>query len=271
VSPKCGIILSLFGARALAGQEDTVRSPFRFILPALALGASLAWPTESRAEPPDSRFGLLPVVGGGIAGATAHGPTLPAFISYTTLGAELFGQLKTWGLFLRFDFLSSGNDAGAAATRSKAAYEAGYNAFSVDAGASYRLFGDSKTASLFGRGGITYEHWIGQESTPCAIPPFVPSGCDTTGLSTSGFEGDAIGVTLGARLELPLRSFYVAFGASFVPVVTVHTTSDTPGVPVQALQPGYVIQLRFDLAVGLRDNRGEHTAHHDYNEHRNSY
>ena len=41
--------------------------------------------------------------------------------------------------------------------------------------------------------------------------------------------------------------------------------------PVTALQPGDVFQLGFDLAVGLRDARGEHAAHHDYNEHRNFY
>jgi len=199
-----------------------------------------------------------------MAGLTAHG-SLPAFIGYTTLGAELFGQLRTWGLFLRFDFLTSGDVSQVKTT------SAGYSAFTFDLGASYRLFGDSHTLSLFARAGLVYEHWDGQETSPCSIDLFVPTSCTTQPGQATGYEGDTVGATGGVRLEIPLRSFYVAFGANFVPTVTFHTSNDTAGVPVTALQPGDVFQLRFDVAVGLRDARGEHSAHHDYNEHRNSY
>jgi hypothetical protein len=242
-----------------------VRTPLRLILPALALAAGIACTRESRADPPDSRFGLLPIVGGGVAGVTAPG-TLPGFFAYTTLGGEVFGQLTRWGLFLRFDFLSSGADG-----PTKASYQSGWNAYSFDAGASYRLFGDSKTISLFARAGVTYEHWVAQEQGPCAVLPFIPNSCPAPGTTEVGYEGDAIGVNAGARLEFPLKGFYVAVGANFVPLVTFNTSNDMPGVPQTALQPGDVFQLRLDLALGLRDTRENHEATHDYNDHRNKY
>ncbi len=242
-----------------------MRTPFRFILPALALAAGIACTRECRADPPDSRFGLLPLVGTGVAGVTAAG-SLPSFFGYTTIGGELFGQLTRWGLFLRFDFLSSGGDGPA-----KASYQSGWSAYSFDAGASYRLFGDSKTISLFARAGLTYEHWVAQEQGACAVLLFVPNGCVSEGMTEVGYEGDAIGVNAGARLELPLKSFYVAVGANFVPLVTVNTSNDMMGVMQTALQPGDVFQLRLDLALGLRDTRENHEAVHDYNEHRSKY
>jgi hypothetical protein len=240
-----------------------VRSPLRLTLPAAFAVATLAWALASAAETPDSRFGIVPVVGGGFAGLTAPQP-LPGVIVYTTLGAEVFGQLRRWGLFLRFDFLSTGNDDGNATSQS------GWSAYSADLGASYRLFGDSDSISLFARGAFTYEHWIAQVDTVCQLLPFVPSSCNTLGHLAEGFEGDAIGVTVGARLELPLRRFYVAFGANFVPLVTVATSQDNPTLNT-ALQPGDTFQFRLDIAVGLRDTREEHRAHHDYNEHKNSF
>lgn len=233
-----------------------MRLPFRFILPALALWAALGWARDGWAEPPDSRLGLVPVVGGGVAGLTAAQP-LPGFIGYTTLGGELFGQLRRWGLFVRFEFLSSGSDGR-------------WTAYSGDAGASYRLFGDSGTPSLFARAGLVYEQWTGQAVGGCSITLFVPNSCVTLGHANTSIAGDVLGVTAGVRLELPLRSFYVAVGAAFVPGVTVGT-SLSPAAPVTALQPGDVFQLRFDLAVGLRDTRGEHKALHDPNDHHMSY
>jgi hypothetical protein len=243
-----------------------MRTPPRLILSALALAGALAWAREGRAEPPDSRFGLVPVVGGGIAGLTAAG-SLPGFIGYTSLGAEVFGQLRTWGLFLRFDFLSSGN---VEAQKFGDTVYSGWNAYSFDAGVSYRLFGDSHKIALFARGALTFEHWVGQNKGACSVLPFVPDGCDSPGESYSGFEGEAIGVNAGARLEIPLDRFYVAFGASFVPLVTVSTTDETANgsSPGTAMQPGDVFQLRLDLAVGLRDTRGDHTATHDPNDYR---
>lgn len=240
-----------------------MRPPLRFTLPAALAAATFAWAPGSAAETPDSRIGIVPVVGGGFAGLTAPQP-LPGVIVYTTLGAELFGQLRRWGLFLRFDFLSTGNDAGNTTSQS------GWAAYSADLGASYRLFGDSDSISLFARGAFTYEHWIAQVDTVCQLLPFVPSSCDTTGHAPEGFQGDAIGVTVGARLELPLRKFFVAFGANFIPLVTVNTSQDTPTLNT-AMQPGDTFQFRLDLALGLRDTREEHRAHHDSNEHKNSF
>ena len=234
----------------------------------IAFAASFAWASQGRAEPPDSRFGLLPVVGMGMAGLTAPSP-LPGFIGYSTLGAELFGQLRTWGLFLRFDFLSSGSVQRTSGTMPKDD-SSGWNAYSFEAGASYRLFGDSNTMSLFARAGLVYEHWVAEVNTPCQVLIFVPNGCVTEGAATVGFEGDAMGVTAGARLELPLKSFYVAFGASFVPLVTFNTSNDS-GAPVTALQPGDIFQLRFDIALGLRDTRENHAANHDSTDHRSKY
>jgi hypothetical protein len=245
-----------------------VRSPLRLTLPTLAFATSLAWASRGWAEPPDSRFGLLPVVGVGMAGLTAPSP-LPGFIGYSTLGAELFGQLRTWGLFLRFDFLSSGSVERTSGTTPKND-SSGWNAYSFEAGASYRLFGDSHTVSLFARAGLVYEHWVAEIDTPCQILIFVPNGCVTEGAMPVGFQGDAIGVTAGARLELPLKSFYVAFGASFVPLVTVNTSIDS-GAAATALQPGDIFQLRFDIALGLRDAREDHAATHDSTDHRSKY
>jgi hypothetical protein len=242
-----------------------VRTPLGLILPALALAAGTTCAREGLADPPDSRFGLIPLVGTGVAAVTAAG-TLPSVFGYTTIGGELFGQLTRWGLFLRFDFLSSGGDG-----PPKASYQSGWNAYSFDAGASYRLFGDSQTLSLFARGGVTYEHWLAQEQGACSVLLFVPNGCVSEGSTEVGYEGDAIGVNAGARLELPLKSFYVAVGASFIPLVTFNTSNDMMGVRQTALQPGDVFQLRIDLSFGLRDTRGNHLAIHDYNEQRSKY
>jgi hypothetical protein len=242
-----------------------VRTALRFLLPTLAIAAGVTCAGEGRADPPDSRFGLLPLIGGGVAGVTAAG-TLPSFFPYTTLGGEIFGQLAYWGLFFRFDFLSSGADG-----PPKVSYQSGWNAYSFDLGASYRLFGDSNTISLFARAGVTYEHWIAQEQGICAVLPFVPNGCVSLGTQEVGYEGDAIGVNAGARLEFSLKSFYVAVGANFVPLVTFNTSNDMMGAPQTALQPGDIFQLRLDLSFGLRDTRGRHDAIHEDNEHRNKY
>jgi hypothetical protein len=246
-----------------------VRSLRRLVLPALALATTLSWAADSLAEPPDSRFGVLPLIGAGGAALTAPSP-LPGFIGYTTLGGEIFAQLRTWGLFIRFDTLSSGPISTSMPTHSLSA-ESGWNAYGIDLGVSYRLFGDSHTLSLFGRAGLAYEHWIALVNSPCAVVPFIPSACNTLGSSSAGYEGDAIGATIGVRLEFPIRSFYVAVGANFLPLVTFNTSSDSADTLVTALQPGDVFQLRFDVAVGLRDAREHHAARHDIVEHGTSY
>ena len=227
----------------------------RVILPTLAAIAFLGFGAESRADVPDSRFGLVPSVGAGIAGLTAPG-SLPGVIGYTTLGAELLGQLQRWGLYGGFMFLSSGN-AGR------------WTAYEGNLGASYRLFGGSDSFSLFARAGLVYQHWVGEQVGGCSILFFVPNSCVTQGTNTESVNGDAIGVSGGVRLEMPFRSFYVAVGSTFIPVVTIDDwATNAPATTARFLSPGEVFQLRFDVELGFRDNRSEHKARHDQNERR---
>jgi hypothetical protein len=231
-----------------------VRPPLRVILPALALSLPLAWAAEGRADVPDSRFGLLPTVGAGVAGLTTPG-SLPGFIGFTTLGGELFFQLRRWGFFAAFNFLSSGNGGH-------------WTAYEGTGGVSYRLFGGSDSFALFARGGLVYQHWVGDVTGGCNIFLFVPNSCVTEGEVSQSANGDAVGVSAGVRLEMPFRSFYLAVGSSFVPVVTINEWPATP--PIDSLEPGGVFQFRFDIAVGFRDNRASHAAVHDPNEHHRS-
>jgi hypothetical protein len=226
---------------------------------ALTFAAGLGATAESRADVPDSRSGLLPSVGGGLAVLTTPG-ALPSFIGYTTLGGEIFGQLKRWGLYARFDFLSSGN-AGR------------WTAYEGTLGGSYRIFGGSDSLALFARAGLVYEHWVGAQIGGCSVLFFVPNSCVTLSMpNVAEVNADAVGLSGGVRLEMPFRSIYVAFDSTFVPVVTTDEWSGSSAVtPTKStLEPGGVFQLRLQLEIGFRDNRGEHKAVHDPNEHRST-
>jgi hypothetical protein len=229
---------------------------------ALVALALLSATRSSKAEVPDSRFGLIPTVGGGIAVLSSTGSpatfTLPSFIGYTTLGGELFGQLRRWGLYGGFTFLSSGN-AGR------------WTAYEGNLGFSYRLFGGSDSFALFARGGVVYQHWVGEQSG-CTVLLFVPNSCVTEGENTVSINGDALGVSGGVRIEMPLQNFYIAFTSTLIPVVTVDDWPNNEPVTVaQSIEPGVVFQFRLELEVGFRDNRRVHKARHDVNEHRSNF
>jgi hypothetical protein len=230
-------------------REENVRA--RIILSALALALGLSVAGTSRADVPDSRVGITPSIGGGMAALGGSGP-LPGFIGYTTLGAEIFGQLRRWGLYLRFDFLSSGNGGR-------------WTAYEGSLGGSYRLFGDSDSFSLFARAGLVYEHWVGAQLGGCSVLLLVPNSCVTEGQATLSVNADALGLSGGFRLEMPFKSFYLAVGTSFVPVVTVDEWANSAAT---TLEPGAVFQLRLDLELGFRDTRSNHKATHDPNERR---
>jgi hypothetical protein len=206
------------------------------VMATIVLDAKLA-----RADDDDNghRFGLVPSFGGGIAGVVHPGP-LPGFVGFTDLGAELLGEVRPWGGFLRADFLSSGNDGR-------------WTAWSFGAGTQYRLFGTTERTALFLRGGLVYERWLGNNQG-CPIPFVAPSSCNLLGTNTGNPEMPApppfsatanmVGVTLGARVEVPISAAYLAFGATFVPTAAV-----------DASNPTAVFALRFDMELGFRDAR----------------
>ena len=105
------------------------------------------------------RFGMVGLIGGGIAGVPHPGP-LAGFIGFTDLGVELLGEVRPWGGFLRAEYLSSG-DAGR------------WTAFAFSGGVEYRLFGNTHRTALFLRGGVAYERWMGN-TAGCPIDLFVP-------------------------------------------------------------------------------------------------
>jgi len=230
---------------------------------------------ESRADVPDSRFGLLPSVGTGFAvlsdpgprsvssttttGTTTTTPGLPGVIGYTDLGGEIFGQLKRWGLYTRFDFLSSGN-AGR------------WTAYEGTIGGSYRIFGGSSSLALFARAGLVYEHWVGAQVGGCSVLFFVPNSCVTNGMNVEEVNADAIGLSGAMRLEMPFKDVYIAFDSTFVPVFTTDEWSGSSAVTPTgtSLEPGAVFQLRLQLEIGFRDSRNVHKAVHEPNEFRST-
>lgn len=186
-----------------------------------------------------SRFGLLAALGGGMAGVVSPG-SLPGFIGFTDLGVELMGEVRPWGGYLRADFLSSGN-------------QGRWTAYAIGAGTQYRLFGNTHRTALFLRGGLTYERWLG-DNNGCAVTLVVPNSCNLNSITPPvggppppppfSATADMLGLSGGVRLELPISSFYLAVGATFVPTVSVDTS-----------HPAGTFQLRFDVTGGFRDAR----------------
>jgi hypothetical protein len=181
------------------------------------------------------RYGLLISSGGGVAGVAHPGP-LPSAIGFTDLGAEIFGEIRPWGLFFRADFLSSG-DAGR------------WTTYSFALGPQYRLFGTVHSTALFLRAGVVYEHMLGND-IGCPVPFFFPSSCNLLGAPQASFSttGDLLGVLAGVRVELPVPIFYLALGASFVPAGDLGSSI-----------PSGTFELRFDLEAGFRDERTDKT------------
>jgi hypothetical protein len=170
-----------------------------------------------------------------VAGVAHSGP-LAGAIGFTDLGVEIFGELRPWGFFLRADFLSSGNTGR-------------WTTYSFAPGTQYRLFGTVHSTALFLRGGLVYEHMLGNEGG-CPVPFVYPSSCNLTGVTPSTpITGNLLGVLAGVRLELPVPVVYLALGASFV-----------PAADLSASTPGGTFELRFDLEAGFRDERTDRTA-----------
>ena len=181
------------------------------------------------------RYGLVVGIGGGMAGVAHPGP-LPGFIGFTDLGAEIKGEVRPWGGFLRADFLSSGNDGR-------------WTAWSFSTGVERRLFGGVHRAALFLRGGVAYERWLGNDNLKgCPVNFFVPTSCNLLGAPAATFTAttDMLGLVGGARLELPIRSSYLAFAGNVVPTVGIDGSS-----------PAATLQLRFTVDLGFRDTRSD--------------
>jgi hypothetical protein len=201
----------------------------------MAVGLGLAGLLHASAARADDqtahRFGLVLGTGGGVAGLTASGP-LPGLIAFTDLAAELKLEFRPWGGFLRADYLSSGNGAR-------------WHGWSFSTGAEYRLFGSVRKTALFLRGGVTYQRWMGDD-TSCAVDVFVPNSCNLEGAPAPSFSmtADMVGLVGGVRVELPIKVLYLAFGANLVPVVAVDGSSPTGGV-----------ELGLTMDVGFRDTR----------------
>lgn len=204
-------------------------------LATLALSAS----PEARAdEVVDSRYGFAPYVGGGGAFLGRASP-LPSPVALTQLGAEIMGELPPWGGFFRTDYLSSGQDGR-------------WTAISFALGGSYRLLGQPRHLSLLARGGFSYQYWHGS-SSGCDVLVFVPNSCIAMGapammgtvtvpMPVTTYSGNAFGLYLGARLELPVSPVYLALDANALPDIAVGTQN-----------PSAILGLTVDLVVGLRD------------------
>jgi len=213
-----------------------MRSPFPrrsslAVVSALALGIASSSPHVARADDDGHRFGLVGLIGGGVAGVLHPGP-LTGAIGFTDLGVEILGEVRPWGGFLRAEYLSSG-DGGR------------WTAFGFSGGAEYRLFGDVRHTAVFLRGGLAYERWMGNDAG-CPIDLLVPNSCNLIGVTTSSFQvqTDMLGVIAGARVEAPISSVYVAASGNFVPVVAIDSSN-----------PAAAFELRFTLEVGFRDQR----------------
>lgn len=179
------------------------------------------------------RYGLVVGLGGGVAGVARPGP-LPGFIGFSDLGAELKGEVRPWGGFLRVDFLSSGSDGR-------------WTDWAFSTGVEYRLFGNTHRTAMFLRGGVDYERWLGNNNTAgCPVNLVVPTSCNLLGAPAATFSTttDMLGLVGGARLELPIAPVYVAIGASLVPTVAIDSSN-----------PVATLSLRFTLDLGFRDTR----------------
>ena len=188
-------------------------------------------------------LGFTPMVGVGVAKMTA-GSDFPTFVGMTVGGVELQASLARVGVFVRAAYLSSGSDGR-------------WTAPTFTLGGSYRAFGDGyEDASLLLRGGLTYERWHAS-SAGCAVNFFVPTNCryfappvgsgltlpPDTHIETSN---DALGIVPGVRLELPIKTFYVAFDGEVAALAST-----------QSGAPGAIFEARVALVLGLRDRRRE--------------
>jgi hypothetical protein len=210
----------------------------RSLLPLVLAAVLTATGSSSvaRADDDGHRFGLVGLIGGGIAGVAHPGP-LSSFIGFTDLGVEILGEVRPWGGFLRGEYLSSG-DTGR------------WTAFSFSGGVEYRLFGDARHTALFLRGGLAYERWSGT-SGGCPVDFLVPDSCNLLNAQGATFQvsTDMLGVIAGARLEAPISPLFLAVSGNVVPAIAVDSSN-----------PAAALELRFTLEVGFRDRRTQDDA-----------
>jgi hypothetical protein len=219
----------------------------------VAASLLLAWTCWSEAARGEdvrelpARFGVLPSIGVGVAKISSSGG-LPDFIGLTTLGVEVHGEVPPYGAFARFQFNSSGLDGR-------------WTAPSFALGGTYRLFGDGvDRLALVGRAGFLYERWHGQSiSSNCPIDLFVPSNCKAlVAPAPSGnllvqnpvftYTGDNLGLLAGARLEMPVRPFYLAVEGEVGGLVDVAEST-----------PGTIFHFRLSAIIAFRDARKKET------------
>jgi hypothetical protein len=220
----------------------------------LALLASLSFARVARAEEPAAdplsgdatwRVALLPTVGVGFA-HIGKSDIFPNDVGTTFIGGEADAAYERFGALARLQFLSSGNDGH-------------WTAMSYGLGGSYRLFGDGyDSLALYARGGLLYEHWR-VTNGGCRVILFFPlnckallppaeSGVTVTQAPVVHYGNDAFGIFGGARIELPIHGFFVAFDAEVAPL---YATGDLPSV---------LLQARLAIVVGLKNRRATFEA-----------
>jgi hypothetical protein len=216
------------------------------VLVAVALALSIEASARAEEAPdavapsPTWKLALLPVVGVGYTHVGNSG-LFPNNIGTTILGGEMDASYGRYGGVARVQYLSSGDDGR-------------WTAMSYGLGGSYRVFGDGyDTFALIARGGLFYEHWRAS-TAGCPIDLFFPRNCkDFVAPPGSGIvdvlpptthdANDALGIFAGARVELPLHGFFVAFDAEIA-----------PGIAFGDL-PGALLQARLAIVVGLKHRR----------------
>jgi hypothetical protein len=208
--------------------------------------AMIAAETPARAAEPDDKFaawtlGLTPMIGVGMAKMSA-GTDFPTFVGMSVGAVELQASLARVGVFVRAGYLSSGSGGR-------------WTAPTLTLGASYRLFGDGyEDVGVLLRGGFTYERWHAS-SAGCAVNFFIPTNCKLfeppagSGLTTQTdthieASNDAFGITPSVRVELPVKSFYLALDGDVAVLASA-----------QSGAPGVLFETRFAIVVGVRHRR----------------
>jgi hypothetical protein len=220
---------------------------------ASAVDPSTLRPGDRKLVLGETRLRFAPRFGGGLGFVTGHIAPFAHTIGLTEAGGEISYEVIPWGGWLQGTFESSGEDGK-------------WTAPSIAGGFSYRFFGDGvERTSLLFRGGVVWEAWHA-DSAACAVYLFFPSGCvslpprNPDGTITAGYKsyddnGQNIGLLAGARLELPIKSAYLAFDASFVPTVDVSGST-----------PGATFGFRFAILAGFRDLRTKDAKRGDLRE-----
>ena len=217
---------------------------YGLVIAFLAMVAAAARP--ARADSGDEKLaqwtlGLTPMAGAGMVKMTAGGD-FPSFVGVSVGAMELQASLARVGVFVRGGYLSSGSDGR-------------WTAPTLTLGGSYRLFGDGyDEVGVLLRGGITYERWHAS-SAGCAVNFFIPTNCKYfappagSGLITAPdthleTSNNAFGITPSIRVELPVKSFYLALDGDVAVLASA-----------QSGAPGVLFETRLAIVFGLRHIR----------------